>query len=305
MRTSARQLASLAIAVGSLALPGCARDPRPEDVALAYGRAVYANDPAAIYALVSADDRRARDEATFRRQQATPRGFALEIVRHLASFVTATPLGTERTGDRATVTLRFRLPNANDPAIAKLMHDWDDQRLDALAPSERDEIRQALDQLHRTGRLPVIDGDETIELVREKAGWRVSLHWADGIRLRFGATTDQRLPLEVRVSPGEILVTPGERVRVTVRAKNIGSQNVTARVGHAVEPKAQADFLALLQCPLFVPVTLKPGEAEEFTSEYLVLKDIRGDVKQLTGTYEFRPVAPQSKVSSPAAASRS
>jgi hypothetical protein len=50
-------------------LAGCWQRPAPEDVAFAYGRALYASDGDAIWRLVSATDRRARDGATFRRQQ--------------------------------------------------------------------------------------------------------------------------------------------------------------------------------------------------------------------------------------------
>lgn len=52
---------------------------------------------------------------------------------------------------------------------------------------------------------------------------------------------------------------------------------MTVRVGHEITPKANARLLALLQCPLFVPVTLKAGESRTFTSEYLLLKGDAGD----------------------------
>ena len=63
------------------------------------------------------------------------------------------------------------------------------------------------------------------------------------------------------------------------------------RVGHRIEPAAQASHLALLLCPLFVPVTLGPGQTQEFVSEYLLLADVPSDAKQFAVTYRF-PVAP-------------
>ena len=66
------------------------------------------------------------------------------------------------------------------------------------------------------------------------------------------------------MSPEEARVVPGDRVRVTVRATNLSGQAARARVSHRVEPRTQADSLALLQCPLLVPLTLAVGQSQEF-----------------------------------------
>jgi hypothetical protein len=76
-------------------------------------------------------------------------------------------------------------------------------------------------------------------------------------------------------------------VRVTVRARNTGRGEVTTRVVHRVEPPHRADALALLQCPLLVPVRLAPGETREFVSEYLLLPDAAADVAALDVVYRF------------------
>ena len=57
----------LLLATAVPALAACGRYHTPEEVALAYGRAVYANDAEAIWRLLSTDDRRVKDEATFHR----------------------------------------------------------------------------------------------------------------------------------------------------------------------------------------------------------------------------------------------
>jgi hypothetical protein len=275
------------LAVAALLLGRCAREPGPAEIALEYGRAVYATDAGAIYRLVSADDRRVRDETTFRQQQAAFEGFAGEVLRRLAAYITAAPVVQKVEGRHATVTLRFRLPDANAPAVTSLVHGWDAARLDRLSERERREILDRVTALGSAGKLPMIEGDETLALVKEDAGWRVSLNWAGGVRLRFGAAVRDGLPLRVSVAPAEIVVTPGERVRVTLQARNLSGREITTRVGHRIEPKASADSLALVQCPLFVPVTIKPGQTEEFVSEYLLLKDVASDVKSFTVTYEF------------------
>jgi hypothetical protein len=232
-------------------------------------------------------DRRVKDEATFRRQQPELRGFSREVVLALAGFIAATPVATEVTGDRARVTLALRLPDANAPEIRTLMLDWDEDRLDRLPDTERARIRERLDELHRRGRMPTVDGDETFELVRESGRWRAFLNSAGGVRVRFEAAVDPGVPLQVTVTPDAAVLAPGERLRVNLRATNTGHREVTTRVGHRIAPEAQATHLALLQCPLVVPVTLEPGETEDFVSEYLMLADAPANVRALAVTYRF------------------
>jgi hypothetical protein len=283
-----------ALALIAVLLAGCAGGGAPpEEVAREYGRALFASDAGALWSLISTDDRRAKDEATFRRQQGDVRGFAREVLRQLAGYITATPVRTTVAADRATVTLRFRLPDANAPAVQGLMRDWDESRLNTLATGERQRIVARLGELHRQGTLAMVEGDETMELVREAAGWKVFLNWAGGVRVTFSATVDPGLPLDVSVSPPSVVLAPGERVRVSVRATNRGTREVTTRVGHRIEPDAEADHLALLQCPLLVPVRLAPGAQGLYESEYLLLADVPAGTRALSVRYRFPAAAAQ------------
>jgi len=273
----------IVVTVASL-LPACAQV-GPEDVALAYGRAVYAYDAATIYRLASAADHRAKDKETIAAQLGSPHGFALDVMRQLASFATASTVAKQIVGSHATVTLEFTLPDGNAPAIRELARDWDEQRLDALSDRERAEVRQRLDDLHRSRRLPTVEGQETLQLVKEDVGWRLLLGWAGALSVRFTASTSADLPMEISLTPAAVRAKPGEAFRVTVRARNLSGQEVTVRVGHRIAPEADARFLALLQCPLFLPTTLGPGETKEFTSEYLVLQDTPDRIKDFAVTY--------------------
>jgi cytochrome c oxidase assembly protein Cox11 len=167
------------------------------------------------------------------------------------------------------------------------MHDWDQERLDELSASERAHIREQFDALAREHRLPKVEGDETIELLREAGTWHVFLNWAGGVRVTFDAAVAPGLPLDVTILPASIVLARGERVRVSVRAKNSGSRELTTRVSHKIEPATEASHLALLQCPLLVPVRLAAGETEEYESEYLLLADVPEGVKAFTVTYRF------------------
>jgi len=270
-----------------LILAGCAQKPSPEETAIAYGRALYANDANALWRLISETDRRHKDEATFRRQQHQLKGFTREAVNHLARHITATPISVAVVDDRAAVALKFRLPDANAPAIRELMHDWDERRLGEVSGSERSSTLDRLDTLAREHTLPMVEGDETIELVREAGAWRVFLNWAGGVRVTFDAAVDPSLALDVKISPASIVLARGERVRVSVRATNTGTGELTTRVSHRIAPEADAGHLALLQCPLLLPVRLSAGEAEEYESEYMLLADVPEGVKAFTVTYRF------------------
>jgi hypothetical protein len=275
------------LAVAGFFVASAARRPTPEEVAREYGRGVYANDADALWPLISRADQRAKDQVTFRRQQRDLRGFTRRAVRQLAGYIAATPVNAVHTGDRATVTLRFRLPDANAAPIRQLMLDWDEARLDALPEADRGRIAARLEELHQKGALPMIEGDETIELVREGGTWRVFLNWARGVRIRFAAVAPANEALDVSVAPAEVVLVPGDQLRVTVRASNRARHEVTTRVGHQIEPEADSRHLALLQCPLFLPVTLRAGETREFISEYLLLADAPKEVRALRVMYAF------------------
>ena len=287
--------AVVGVTVVAIVLAGALRRQSPEQVALEYGRALYANDADGLWRLISEEDHRARDQEAFRRQQRDLRGFTRDTVRELARYIDATPVKTSITGDRASVTLRFRLPDANAPAIRTLMHEWDEDRLEALATTEREQILSRIVALHRERKLPIVEGDETIDLVRDAGGWKVVLHWADGVRLRFVAAIDPGVPLDISVTPAQAGLNPGERLRVTVRATNRSDHEITTRVGHRIQPESQSKHLALLLCPLFVPVTLAAGETREFSSEYLLLSDAPEDLRALDVTYVLpaRTAAPK------------
>ena len=286
-RTIGPSATALVLSVTVALLGGCPLTTAPEDVAREYVRSLYANDSEGLWRLISTDDRRVKNEATFRRQQRDFHGFARDALRQLADYMTATPVKVSIAGDRATVTLRFQLLDANAPEILGLLHDWDEDRLSKLTPADRRRIATRLEELLRKGRLPIIEGDQTIELVREAGGWKVFRNWAGGVLVTFSATVDSGLPLDVTVSPSSIALAPGERVRVSIRARNIGGREVMTRVKHRIEPQADANHLALLQCPVLLPTRLGPGAAQEYESEYLLLADVPTGVKAFKVNYRF------------------
>jgi hypothetical protein len=278
---------ALPIAIAVMLVAGCARTPSPDDVALSYSRALYANDGDAIWSLVSSADRRAKDGATFRRQRQLVEGFAWELLAQLGGYVSATPVTTSIRGDRARVTLRLRLPDANAAAISALAHGWDEKTLNELPAAARARIRTGLERLHTTGSMPIVEGEESFDLIREHSGWRMYLDWARGVRIELTAVHDPALPLRVAVAPASPTVARGERLRVTLSVTNLGEREIETRVSHRIEPDSDSGHLALLQCPLLLPVRLRPGDTREFVSEYLLLADAPEALETLRVTYRF------------------
>jgi len=102
--------AAAALVGAPLVLRGCVRELGPEEVALQYGRALYASDLAEAYRFISSEDRRFKAESAFRRERGEASGFALDVARQLASFIEATPVEKTARGERAKVRLKLRLP---------------------------------------------------------------------------------------------------------------------------------------------------------------------------------------------------
>ena len=267
----------------------CSREVAPETVALEYGRARYARDLLKAYRLISTRDRQWKTEGAFVAEGEAPTGNALELARHLASFIELVSAEKKVTGDRAGVKLRLRLPDANAPVVAGLVRDWDGAALNALSKSERERIRKGLDQLHQAGKLPMVEGDESFELVREDVGWRVVLHWAESIRVRFRTRVPNGLPLRAVPSEQELLVKPGEPAQITIQLTNGSAKNLTMRVSHEIEPKAAAPSLVFLQCPLLLPVRLGAREAKEFSTTFMVARSGSDQTTGLQVTFAFRP----------------
>ncbi len=259
----------VSLAVLSL-LVACSRDVPPETVAVEYARALYARDLSRAYRLISARDRQWKTETTFVAEGEAFTGSLLEASRHLASFIEPASVQGAMNGDRVEIKLRLRLPDANAPEIASLFRDWDEAALKGLADEGWKSIRNGLDRLHRGGKLPMLEGEESFVLVREAEGWQIVVRWADGVRLRVRARIPEGLPLRVVPEEQELLLRPGEQVRMTVQLTNPSERDLSMRIAHEIEPKAAAPSLVFVQCPLLLPVKLRPEETREFSSTLML-----------------------------------
>jgi len=84
-----------------------------------------------------------------------------------------------------------------------------------------------------------------------------------------------------------IFAKPGESFQTFFRVKNLGHAT-GARVVHQIEPNL--NVLSIVDCALFIPPSLKAGEEEEYSAEYVIPLDTPKNLKEITVTYNFVPL---------------
>ncbi|HXG50237.1 MAG TPA: cytochrome c oxidase assembly protein [candidate division Zixibacteria bacterium] len=250
-----------------------------------YLRALYARDFRQAYRFIASADRKLKTEQAYVRERGPFSGFAAELARRLAARIRLKPVRVEQRGDRLLFTAAMQLPDAG--ALAPLVLDWDEERLNALPPHERGRILAAIEQLERSGGLKTIEGEQEFALVRESGGWRVFLDWASGVRVSFAASTPGGGALEAEPLTPDTLARPGEPFTVSYRVRNRSNRDLYARIVHRIEPESLAANLDILECALLLPVRLSPGETQEYASTYVIHGDVPQEARQLEIRYEF------------------
>jgi Cytochrome c oxidase assembly protein CtaG/Cox11 len=260
----------------------------PAEILIDYLKAAYARDFRQAYRLISSEDRRLKDEKTYLRERGAFDGFTLEVGRKLADWIQATPIEEKTSGSQAHIKLKLKLPDASK--LSESLLDWDEERLNALSSKEQRALLQKLDQWSTQGEIPVIEGEQEFDLVRDGGGWRLFLNWAAGIRVNFQARVNDSLPLEVRWDQREVIGRPDDLFNVHLRIKNLSNREVFTKSLHRVEPKGLAQYLDLVDCALLLPAKLLPHEEQEYASTYLIRGDLPDGTKQIAVTYEFTNV---------------
>jgi hypothetical protein len=251
-----------------------------------YLKAVYGRDFKQAYGFISAQDRLLKSRQVYISERGPFSGFTAEIAQKLAGWIETRPAGEVQEDDRARVKVHLTLPDAQ--ALAPLLFDWDEQRLNTLSPTEQKKIEAELDRLKESGGLKMIAGEEEFVLVREGKHWKMFLDWAAGIRLAFASVVPEGGLIEAEPAIRETIAHPGDVFTVTYRVKNRSGRALSARIVHRVEPEALAEHLDLVECALLLPVQIPPGEEESYTSTYWLSGDLPEGSKNLKVTYEFK-----------------
>jgi hypothetical protein len=251
-----------------------------------YLKAAYARDFKQAYRFISSKDKKLKPEKVYSREQGAFSGFALEVARKLADFVSVQSSRLQLEGDRAQVKVALKLPDAN--SLSPLLLEWDEDRLNALSPAERQKLLASIDKLHREGKMKMIEGEEEFVLVKEGEGWKLFLDWSKGLQVTFGATVPVTGQLQASPETSQTVVRPGDLFNVTYRVKNRSPKAISARITHKIEPHELQSYLDIVQCALLLPVRLSAGQETEYATTYAVRPDMPANAREINITYEFK-----------------
>jgi hypothetical protein len=189
------------------------------------------------------------------------------------------------TNDRVQIKVGCRIPAPAD--LSGLLLNWDQDKLNALSQDRQKQILAELDARKKDGKLLTIEGQETFELTQEGNAWRVFLDWASGTKVKLRAQLPKSGEIEVRFAQTELIVKDNELFLVNLVVKNRSSRTVTFTVNHNVDPGPVADYLELIECGLLVPITIEPGQEQEFSMAYLFDTAGRQNYREFNLAYEF------------------
>ena len=265
-----------------------AANPRHEPVQTLtqYLRFLYARDFRQAYRFISAEDQRLKNSNDYVRERQPFTGFALDVARKLAGLIEVRPLSSEADGKGNQLTVAMKLPDAN--SVTRLLHEWDDKRLNALSATERKNILATIDSWASAKKLPMIEGEEKFVMVKEGSKWKVFLDWAGGAQVQFAAALPPGNEISAEPTTKETVARSGDLFTIGFKVANPTTKEVVTRIVHRVEPKELAPYLDLVECALLLPVRVRPGEEQLFNSTYLVRGDLPDGAKTLKVTYEFK-----------------
>jgi hypothetical protein len=282
-------LTAAVLALPPLYLIRHAGEPRPDEpvrVLSKYLTFLYARDLRNAYRFISSEDQRLKSQKDYARERGAFDGFALEAARKLAARIQLKPVSEQPDGNANRVRVAMKLPDAN--ALATLLHDWDEQKLNALPAPEQKKILAAIDDLARRKKLPMIEGEEEFVLVKDDGQWRVHLNWAAGVKVKFATLLPAGKVLSAEPTVKETVARQDDMFTIGFKVKNLTRHEIVTRIAHRVEPKEVAPYLDLVECALLLPVRLKPGEEQTYNSTYAVRGDLPDGIKSFDVTYEFK-----------------
>jgi len=198
---------------GILVFASCRGGPGPGDVAAQYLGAVTSGKLADAYQYVSSEDKAVKTLADYIHDGA----FAAAIGRTIANKVSVAIVGVVERGDTATAIVRTTAPD-----LMATVGDVFSAGLAAAFSGDtakmQQQIADAVRQKYTAGSLPMTSTTDTLELVRERAGWRVVGHWraealqtrADSLR-KFGRLREALSAYDSAVALAPHLSTAKER----------------------------------------------------------------------------------------------
>ena len=271
-----RKAALFTLALVALLLPAAAvtffagdrASDNPLEAARSYLKAIHARDYREAYRFISSADRIVFDQASYLQSQVALGGFTIQLAKQLAADMQIRVIERENKDTRARLTLDYKIPAADE--LSSLLHNWDQEKLNALSGAEQKRIIDALKNMKQARNMITTEGRETFNLVQENGHWKIFLDWASGTKVSFAAVVPPNDTIEVAVLRRTLFAGMDEPFQTSLKVRNRGQREVVARIDHRIEPKEFTDRIAMIACGFLRPLTLNPGEEREVSSAYLL-----------------------------------
>lgn len=267
---------------------------KPLDVITSYLQALHASDSGAAYRYISAFDRTVRDERTYIHSQVTFDGFALKLARWFAGEMKIWVIDRKLAGKKSHFEVGYRIPAGDE--IASQLFDWNQTKLNALPDADQRRLITTLERLKGSGQMVMIEGQESLDLVREKNGWKVFLDWPARTRVIFKTRESNVGALKARFLRNDFLVADNEPFQIDFTVQNRSSIPLIVRLNHVIEPRRLTDNVNLIACGLSSPFTLEPQESRELSSSYIVGGNL-SPRSQMTIIYDLATRTPPRRIS--------
>jgi hypothetical protein len=251
-----------------------------------YLRATYARDFGQVYDYLSSADQQTRSRQNFVNDEGAYSNFTLEVARQLAGFMKIWLIDRQESAGRLVIKVGYQVPAPSE--LNNLLLNWDQDRLNSLSKDEQEDLLAELDARHTNGKLLNIEGQETVELIREGDAWKVFLDWAAGTRVVLQSRVSNGDKLAIRFATTEVMAKNDELFLVNVKIRNPGPHAVTFTVSHLLEPPEVADDLQLVECGLLTPTTLEAEQEKEFAMAYQLNTPVGQNYHEIKLTYDFK-----------------
>ena len=257
----------------------------PIDVVKAYLKANYARDYQNAYRYISSQDQLVWNEKSYASQSEGFTGFALELAQTLAASMEVWVIEKQLSSNRAHYKIGYRVPTADE--LSALLLDWEPAKLNALSRPRQEQLLETLGKMKKDDKMIMIEGQETIDLVADKGGWKVFLDWASGIRITLKADSAPSTEVEARFVQNELMVKKDEPFQIDLKIKNRSKRPIVVRIVHHVEPRDMESHIDMIACGALGPLALQPGDVQQISSAYLIRDGIQAGEK-IDITYEFK-----------------
>jgi len=262
------------------------------EVVRAYLKASYARDSAAAYRHISSRDQQVWDESSYASQYGNFTGFALDIARKLADSMEIWVMERQADAERVYYKIGYSVPAADE--LSGLLFDWDPDKLNALSRSQQQQLLETLERMIQNGKMITIKGQESLNLIADRGGWKIFQDWASGTKVAFKIALPSSAGIDVQVLNSEFLVKREEAFQIVLRLKNRNQRAVLARIVHGVEPPDMADSIDMIACGALQPLALEPGSVQEISSAYMIKDETRAGTKvAITYDIQLEPLLSQ------------